>query len=335
MMLSKAFVEKIWYTRHPLGIVLLPLSWLYQWLIMLRRRCYQSGLIATHAVTAPVIVVGNIVVGGTGKTPLVIWLADYCKQQGLKPGIISRGYGGKFTGQFQQVSPDSNPTFVGDEPVLMARRTHCPVAIAVERKRAAEALIKYHDCNLILCDDGLQHYALDRQLEIAVIDGQRRFGNGHCLPAGPLREPKSRLKTADFVISKYIAEHHEYKMEYVYGDLISLADPHRSMPVAKLRYQHVHAISGIANPAQYHAWLRQNQLQIICHEFPDHHPFTATEINFNDGLPVVMTEKDAVKCVAYADENHWYLPISAILPDAFTERLEALMKDIINEQKTA
>ncbi len=333
-MLSKEFIENIWYSKHPLGLVLLPLSWIYTLIIVLRRLCYQSGLIAVNQIDAPVIIVGNISVGGTGKTPLVIWLAEYFKSKGFRPGIISRGYGGKFSGKTQQVRPDSNPSLVGDEPVLIAIRTNCPVAIAVQRRRAAEELIKRCDCNLILCDDGMQHYSLGRDMEIAVIDGQRRFGNRHCLPAGPLREPKSRLKTVDLVVSKYIAGRHEYKMEYAYGDLVSLKDSSRTMSVSSLNSQSVHAIAGIGNSDRYYSYLRNQKLHLIMHEFPDHHPFTAEDVTFNDGLPVVMTEKDAVKCVDYATEHHWCLPITAILPESFTYRLDTLMKEIINGQKT-
>lgn len=333
-MLTKEFIENIWYTKHPFGIVLLPLSWFYSLIIILRRLCYQSGLIAVNQIDVPVIIVGNISVGGTGKTPLVIWLADYFKKKGFNPGIISRGYGGKLSGKSQQVRPDSNPGLVGDEPVLIAKRTHCPVAIAVQRRRAAEELIEHCDCDLILCDDGMQHYSLGRDIEIAVIDGQRRFGNGRCLPAGPLREPISRLNSVDLVVSKYIAGRHEYKMEYQYGDLVSLLDPEYTIPISSLNGQSVHAISGIGNPDRYYSYLRNNKLHIINHEFPDHYPFTKNDVNFDDGLPVVMTEKDAVKCNDFATKNHWYLPISATLPDSFTYRLEALMKDIIDGQKT-
>jgi len=334
-MLTKESIENIWYTKHPLGIVLLPLSWLYSLIIILRRLCYQSGLIAVNQIDVPVIIVGNISVGGTGKTPLVIWLADYFKNKGFNPGIISRGYGGKITGKSQQVRPDSNPGLVGDEPVLIAKRTDCPVAIAVQRRRAAEELIEYCDCDLILCDDGMQHYSLGRDIEIAVIDGQRRFGNGRCLPAGPLREPISRLNSVDLVVSKYIAGRHEYKMEYQYGDLVSLLEPEHTIPISSLNGQSVHAISGIGNPDRYYSYLRNNKLHIINHEFPDHYPFTKNDVNFDDGLPVVMTEKDAVKCSDFATKNHWYLPITATLPDSFTYRLEALMKDITDGQKTA
>ena len=333
-MLSKEFIENIWYSKHPLALILLPFSWIYTLVITLRRLCYQSGLIAVNQIDVPVIIVGNITVGGTGKTPLVIKLAEYFKNKGFKPGIISRGYGGKLSGKTQQVRPDSNPSLVGDEPVLIAKKTGCPVAIAIQRRKAAEELIKHCDCNLILCDDGMQHYSLGRDIEIAVIDGQRRFGNGHCLPAGPLREPVTRLKTVDFVVSKYIAGRHEFKMEYNYGDLVSLIDPLRSIPISDLSGQSVHAVAGIGNADRYYSYLRNQKLQIIMHEYPDHHSFELEDISFNDGLAVVMTEKDAVKCTDLATEHHWYLPITATLPESFTYRLDTLMKEIINGQKT-
>jgi tetraacyldisaccharide 4'-kinase len=335
MLLSKEYIENIWHTKHPLGMLLLPLSWFYTLVIIVRRLCYQSGLIAVNQIDAPVIIVGNITVGGTGKTPLVIWLAEYFKSKGFKPGIVSRGYGGKLSGKTQQVRADSDPLLVGDEPVLIAKRTSCPVAIAIQRRKAAEELIKHCDCDLILCDDGMQHYSLDRDLEIAVIDGQRRFGNNHCLPAGPLREPISRLKSVDFVVSKYIAGRHEYKMEYSYGDLVSLKDPTKTMPISNLNGQSVHAVAGIGNSNRYYSYLRNQKLNLIIHDYPDHHSFTAEDIKFNDGLEVVMTEKDAVKCNDYATGHHWYLPITATLPESFTVRLDSLMKEIINGQKTA
>jgi tetraacyldisaccharide 4'-kinase len=335
MLLSKEFIENVWQTKHPLSMFLLPLSWIYTLVTIVRRLCYQSGLIAVNQIDAPVIIVGNITVGGTGKTPLVIWLAEYFKSKGFKPGIVSRGYGGKLSGKTQQVRADSDPLLVGDEPVLIAKKTSCPVAIAVERRKAAEELIKYCDCDLILCDDGMQHYSLGRDLEIAVIDGQRRFGNNHCLPAGPLREPISRLKTVDFVVSKYIAGRHEYKMEYSYGDLVSLKEPTKTIPVSSLNGQSVHAVAGIGNSNRYYSYLRNQKLNLIMHDFPDHYSFAAEDIIFNDGLAVVMTEKDAVKCAEYATEQHWYLPITATLPESFSYRLDSLMKEIINGQKTA
>ncbi|MGB1801287.1 MAG: tetraacyldisaccharide 4'-kinase, partial [Gammaproteobacteria bacterium] len=182
--MSKEFIENTWQSNHPLGYLLLPLSWLYTLIILLRRLAHQSGLIAVNELDVPVIIVGNISVGGTGKTPLVVWLAEYFKNKGFKPGIVSRGYGANLSGKTLQVRPDSDPRSVGDEPVLIARKTNCPVAVAVKRRNAAEQLIEHYDCDLILCDDGLQHYSLARDIEIAVVDGHRRFGNGRCLPAG-------------------------------------------------------------------------------------------------------------------------------------------------------
>ena len=335
MLPSRELIENIWYGKHPLSILLLPLSWLYTLVILLRRLCYQSGLIAVNQVDAPVIIVGNISVGGTGKTPLVIWLADYFKKKGFKPGIISRGYGGKASNKPQQVRTDSNPALVGDEPVLIAKNTGCPVAVAVQRRRAAEELMTHCDCDLILCDDGMQHYSLGRDIEIAVVDGQRRFGNKRCLPAGPLREPLSRLNSVDLIVSKNIAARHEFKMEYVYADLVSVVDPSRTLAISELSGESVHAIAGIGNPDRYFAYLRNHKVNLISHEFPDHHPFTAEDISFNDGLPVVLTEKDAVKCIGFAGTQHWFLPIKAHLPESFTYRRDTLMKEFIDGQKTA
>ncbi len=324
------FIEKVWYSSHPLGLLLVPLAWCYTLVIILRRVCYQSGIFAINQVAAPVIVVGNISVGGTGKTPLVLWLVDYFRQKGLKPGVISRGYGGRESARPQQVRPDSNPLLVGDEPVLIARNTLSPVAVARERLLAAEELIKHYNCNLIICDDGLQHYGLGRDLEICVIDGQRRFGNERCLPAGPLREPVGRLNSVDMIVSKYKAGRHEYKMEYEYGDLVSVRNPDTSMAISELAGQEVHAVAAIGNPERFFAWLRKHNIQIIKHVFPDHHPFQEEEIAFHDGLPVVMTEKDAVKCQQFSNPLHWYLPIRASLPEAFSIRLDNLMKEAMN-----
>ncbi len=335
MMFSKEFIENIWYSNHPLGYLLIPVSWVYALFTLFRRICYQVGIIAVNQIDAPVIIVGNINVGGTGKTPLVIWLAEYFKQKGFKPGIVSRGYGGSPNRKPQQVRPDSSPALVGDEPVLISKNTGCPVAVAIQRRRAAEELIKHCKCDLIICDDGMQHYSLDRDLEIAVVDGQRRFGNGRCLPAGPLREPVGRLASVDMIVSKYSAGRHEFKMDYLYGDLVSILDPTKTMPISELSGTQVHAVAGIGNPDRFFACLRNQKLQIIKHDFPDHHQFSREDINFNDGLPVVMTEKDAVKCMDIATEHHWYLPIKANLPEAFNFRLDTLMKEIINGQKTA
>ena len=333
------FIEQIWYSPHPLGWLLIPLGWIYAIVITVRRWCYQTGIIAMNQVDAPVIVVGNMTVAGTGKTPLVLWLVEYFRSKGLKPGVISRGYGGNSSSKLQQVRADSDPTLVGDEPVLLARNTLSPVAIARKRRDAAEELITRYNCDLIISDDGLQHYALDRDIEIAMIDGLRRFGNGRCLPAGPLRELPGRIQQVDIVVSKFKSLQHEYQMDYTYGDLVALHDHQQQLPINELSGQSVRALAGIGNPERFFFYLRQQKLRLEEHEFPDHYDFQLRDLQFNDGLPVIMTEKDAVKCCRYVVEqgwsNYWYLPIKASLPEAFIIRLENLMRGIVNEQETA
>ena len=193
-------LDYYWYHKHPLVMLLVPLSWLFCMVSMLRRKAYQAHLLKVTRLPVPVIIVGNISVGGTGKTPLVVWLVDFLKQAGYKPAIISRGYGGGAQQWPQRVTPDSDAASVGDEAVLLARRCVCPMAVAPNRVAAAQMVLENNGCDIIVCDDGLQHYALARDIEIAVIDGVRRFGNGYCLPAGPLREPPGRLGSVDFVV---------------------------------------------------------------------------------------------------------------------------------------
>ncbi|OGT35885.1 MAG: tetraacyldisaccharide 4'-kinase [Gammaproteobacteria bacterium RBG_16_51_14] len=334
-MFSPEFIEDLWYGKHPVSILLAPAGWLYGLMMQVRRTLYQSGLIPVQKLRAPVIVIGNLTVGGTGKTPLVIWIARFLKARGFRPGIVSRGYGGKVKEWPQQVRTDSNPDLVGDEPVLIARRTGCPVAISPKRRIAAEELIAYAGCNIILCDDGLQHLALPRDIEIAVVDGIRRFGNHRCLPAGPLREPVSRISSVDMVVSNGATGRHEYMMEYIPENLVSLADENKRMNIDTLSGGTVHALAGIGNPSRFFAYLRGKKLQLIKHEFPDHYAYAAADIQFGDGLPVVMTEKDAVKCMRFASKEHWYLPINAKMPDTFEHRFEYLLKEITNGQETA
>jgi len=190
-------LENYWYKKNPLPNLLLPFSWLFCALVYCRRKAYSAGLLKTHKIVVPVIVVGNITVGGSGKTPLVIWMVEYLKSAGYYPGIISRGYKGQAKHWPQQVRPDSDPEMVGDEAVLMAQRCDCPIAVGPDRVAAAKGLLQFSDCDVIISDDGLQHYALGRDIEIVVIDGIRRFGNQHCLPAVPLLEPLSRLDEVD------------------------------------------------------------------------------------------------------------------------------------------
>lgn len=334
-MLSGEFLETLWYGRHPLAGVLAPVGWCYAAFMWLRRIGYLSGILPVRELTVPVIVVGNITVGGTGKTPLVIWLAEYLKSQGYRPGIVSRGYGGTVPKFPQQVRPDSSPDTVGDEPVLIAQRTGCPVAVSPKRHIAARELVKHTSCNILICDDGLQHHVLGRDIEIAVVDGDRRLGNGRCLPAGPLREPAGRLKSVDMVVANAKAGKSEFLMEYRSLPLRSLTDESRRLDVGSLRGQSVHAVAGVGNPGRFFSYLRSKAVPIIKHEFPDHFCYRPEDLRFGDEFPIVMTEKDAVKCRGFALENAWYLPIEANLPAAFQHRLSVLLKEVAHEQETA
>jgi len=325
--------DTIWYTNHPLGLILTPLSWLFCLVVSLRRKAYRAQFFPVHRLPVPVIIVGNVTVGGTGKTPLVIWLGQFLRQHGFNPGIISRGYGGRGIKGVQIVLADSDPQIVGDEAILLARHSGCPVAVAPRRVRAAKLLLQEHQCNLIISDDGLQHYALHRDIEIAMLDDIRRYGNRRCLPAGPLREPLHRLDSIDLFVTKGAALKNEFSMQYDIKSLHSVTDDDVSQLLNMLRGRTVHAVAGIGHPARFFNRLRDHGLKLHCHEFPDHYSYKPTDIQFNDTLPVIMTEKDAVKCRYFAGPQHWYLPITARLPAQFGERLLQRLRNIAHGQK--
>lgn len=321
-------LDKIWYTKHPIAQVLLPLSWLFCLAVLIRRKYYDSGLAHKTRLDVPVIVIGNITVGGTGKTPLVVWLVKFLKRAGYKPGIISRGYGGKATSWPQQVRPDSDPVVVGDEPILLSRHCQCPVAVGPDRIAAARALQQYHDINIIVSDDGLQHYSMERDIEIAVIDGVRRFGNGYCLPAGPLRELPGRLREVDVVVTNGLAQKREFSMRLVFDSVHKLDDDSTIHHMEEFKGKQVHAVAGIGYPERFFRDLRNAGLIPIEHAYPDHHAFSSSDISFDDGLPVIMTEKDAVKCRRFASGNQWYVKVSAQPDERISDRLVGLLKKL-------
>jgi tetraacyldisaccharide 4'-kinase len=316
-------LDDIWYGRSPLALLLLPLTGFYCVIIALRRLAYRLGLKKIHQLDVPVIVVGNITVGGTGKTPLVAWLAQYLREQGYRPGLVARGYGGKAKNWPQQVRPDSDPTVVGDEPVLLTQLTGCPMAVAPDRVAAARALMKHSDCNVIISDDGLQHYALGRDIEIVVIDGVRRFGNRRCLPAGPLREPVSRVNSVDLVVSNGLAIRNEHPMRVLAGDAVNLVTGEQR-PLQSFRGERLSAIAGIGRPERFFDELRRLGISLEARPFPDHHVYQPEDLAFADG-PLLMTEKDAVKCRRFARPQDWLVRSRVEIDTRFGDQLLSLL----------
>lgn len=322
-------LERLWYEDRS-GRLLAPLAWTYAALSGARRFAYRSGLLRPRRLTRPVVVIGNLTVGGTGKTPLTIYLARELGAAKLKVGIVSRGYGRR-SSDARYVHADSDWRDVGDEPVIIARRTGCPTMVAADRVAAARTLIA-RGADVILSDDGLQHLRLARDCEIVVIDGARGFGNGRLLPAGPLREPVAALGRADVVVVNGEPGHGALgrvlpagtlTMRLVAQPAVRLDGRGGLLELAAFRGRRVHAVAGIGNPQRFFRELSALGLEVIAHPFPDHHPFTANELAFADELPILMTEKDAVKCAPFANARLWCVPVSAAFSDGDAQTLRA------------
>nr|WP_157062500.1 tetraacyldisaccharide 4'-kinase [Pseudoxanthomonas dokdonensis] len=292
------------------------LSRLYAAVIALRVRAYHSGWRRSVRVPVPVLVVGNITVGGTGKTPLTIALVQRLRAAGYTPGVASRGYGRQQPDQAAWVDANTRPAQGGDEPVLIARQTGALVRVDRDRVAAARALADA-GCDVVVCDDGLQHYRLQRDIEVEVIDGERRYGNGKLLPAGPLREPVERGQRCDFrVVNGGEPGFGEWPMRLASDAALPLHGG-RSRPLASFAGQRVHAVAGIGHPPRFFDMLRGRGIAVVPHAFDDHHAYSARDFEFGSELPVLMTEKDAVKCAGLAKDWYFSVPISAQLPEAF------------------
>jgi tetraacyldisaccharide 4'-kinase len=314
--LSSVLVERVWYGDSSLYALLVPLSWLYAGITAARQRLYRSGRLRTLDAGCPVIVVGNLVSGGAGKTPVALWLAGSLKDKGLRPGIASRGYGGSVGGAPIEVLPEADPAQVGDEPLLMAKRLVCPVVVHPDRVAAARMLVAM-GCDVVVADDGLQHYRLGRQLEIAVIDARRGFGNRRLLPAGPLREPLSRLRSVDRIMVQGRDEELQRglppgipctRFALVPGAVRDVREI-RSAELEHWRGRQVHAVAGIGDPQRFFDMLEGRGIGVIPHPCTDHSAPSVRELSFDDGLDVLMTEKDAVKFRRRAPANFWYVPV--------------------------
>lgn len=316
-----------WSRRNLTAWMLLPAAALFAMIAALRRAAFRCGLLRAERIGIPVIVIGNITAGGTGKTPLTLWLAHYLQDQGWHPGIISRGYGAARRDP-RPVPPEGAARDYGDEPCLLAQRAGCPVWVGVDRAATAHALRAAHPAtDVLISDDGLQHYRLARDIEIAVIDGQRGLGNGWPLPAGPLREPASRLAVVDAVVVNGEEIPPEFPQALVMrlagSTFRNLLNPQHTAPVAYFHRQRVHAIAGIGNPQRFFAHLQRLGLVCTTRSFPDHHAYAASDLELPDAGHIVMTEKDAVKCAAFATERHWALVVNAEPDPRLGERIIA------------
>ena len=327
----QGWLNRRWYGPPGTCAALEPLARLYGAVVAARRR----RAAAAPVLDAPVIIVGNLTVGGTGKTPLTVWLAQQSRRQGWPAGLISRGYGGS-AGDVRVLQRDADWREVGDEPLILARRSDCVTAVGRERTEAARAVIA-RGARIVISDDGLQHLRLTRQCTIVVADGARGFGNGRLLPAGPLREPLERLASADALVINGASEHPSLRaaaayfpplvlrMDLVPGEAVALASGERRT-LESFCASSVHAVAGIGHPQRFFQALRARGLKVLEHPFPDHHPLTPAELQFGDAHPVLMTEKDAVKCAHLADPRLWFVPVEAVFSEADAAGLLELLK---------
>ena len=314
-----------WYDGSTPPLPARILSTLYGLATALRRKAYRRGWLRIRHAGVPVIVVGNIVAGGSGKTPLTIALVERLRGEGWAPGVASRGHGRADAATPRWVDADSDAAQVGDEPLLIARRTGAKLRVDRDRVAAAQALVAA-GCDIVVCDDGLQHYRLARDIEIEVQDARRRYGNGRLLPAGPLREPLERAADCGFrVLNLGVASAAEAQHEAGFGEWpmrlrVESAHPirgGRAQPLSAFAGQRVHAVAGIGDPERFFSMLREIGIAVVPHAFPDHHAYTQADFDFGSRLPVLMTEKDAVKCAAFADAQSFMVPVDAVLPEAF------------------
>ncbi|RDE51891.1 MAG: tetraacyldisaccharide 4'-kinase [Candidatus Accumulibacter meliphilus] len=341
-----------WYERRltPALWPLLPLSWLFAGLAGLRRWLFRCGVLRTQRLPAPVIVVGNLTVGGSGKTPLVLWLVERLREAGWRPGIISGGYGGSGRGAgVHAVAAGSSPALVGDEPLLLARRSGVPVFVGRDRVAAGQALLAAHgECDVIVSDDGLQHYRLQRAVEVVVFDG-RGVGNGWLLPAGPLREPLQRLAGVAAVVwngrrEPLVADAAsacpQFDMRLLGQRFVAAGGPAGraadSCEAASLRACKLYALAGIGDPGRFFAQLQALGLEFEAHPFPDHHPYTAADLAFASNGVLLMTEKDAVKCAPIVTGEAWLLPVDAVIsgPPGGADLFEIILEKL-NGRTTA
>ncbi|SUB24190.1 tetraacyldisaccharide 4'-kinase [Avibacterium avium] len=327
-----------WYQSNLLAKVLKwllsPFALLFLFITRLRAWLYQRGILASYKAPVPVVIVGNLSVGGNGKTPVVIWLVQQLQQRGIQVGVISRGYGSKAKSYPRLVASHDAPVETGDEPLLIAKRTNAPVCISPNRQQAIEHLLAHFPCQVIISDDGLQHYKLQRDKEIVVLDAQRQFGNGFVLPAGPLREPICRLKSVDWIINNGAATPFSQTVMTLTPHVAIHLQTGEKRPLQDFAQQNITAIAGIGNPQRFFIMLQKLAINVVeSQAFQDHQAYDLTLFEkFNKNQPLFMTEKDAVKCQDFAQSNWWYVPVEAEIND---EQSEQFIAALIQQVKTA
>ncbi|RWU17882.1 tetraacyldisaccharide 4'-kinase [Pseudomonas alkylphenolica] len=320
-----------WYAGHPALVLLRPLESLYRRVVQRKRARFISGEQPGYRAPVPVIVVGNITVGGTGKTPMILWMIEHCRRQGLRVGVVSRGYGAKPPQLPWRVRADQSAAQAGDEPLLIVQRSDVPLVIDPDRSRAVQALLAAETLDLILCDDGMQHYRLARDLELVLIDAARGLGNRRCLPAGPLREPVERLQAVDALLYNGAMTDRDDGYGFVLKPtaLVNLRTGERAGLERFAAGQAVHAVAGIGNPQRFFNTLQGLNWQPVPHPFADHAEYSAQALSFSPALPLIMTEKDAVKCRAFAADDWWYLAVDAVPSPAFQAWFDAQLDRLL------
>ena len=320
-----------WYAGHPALGLLRPLEWLYRAVVKRKRARFLAGEGEIYRAPVPVVVVGNITVGGTGKTPMILWLIEHCRRQGLRVGVVSRGYGAQPPHLPWRVQADQAASVAGDEPLLIVQRSGVPLMIDPDRGRAVAALLAAEPLDLILSDDGLQHYRLARDLELVLIDAARGLGNRHCLPAGPLREPVERLQSVDALLYNGAASDPQegYGFTLQPRALVNLRSGEQQSLSHFPAGQALHAVAGIGNPQRFFNTLEGLHWRPVAHAFADHAPYSAELLNFSPALPVLMTEKDAVKCRGFAADDWWYLAVDAKPSAAFVAWFDQQLQRLV------
>jgi tetraacyldisaccharide 4'-kinase len=337
-------IHRVWYDGSGWYIALLPFAGLYWLVISLRRLLYRAGILRTKKAGVPVIVVGNITAGGTGKTPTTVWLARALHDRGFSPGVVSRGYGGSKSGASMRVDAESDPAVVGDEPVLIAMRAACPVVVDANRVRAAAMLVE-DGADLIIADDGLQHYALHRDYEVCVVDGSRGIGNGLLLPAGPMRETLRRIEIVDQVIVNGRLSQDADKLPTGMQNAIEFQlvatevcrqNGSLTRSIDRFSGTTVHAVAAIGNPVRFFDLLRGHGIQVIEHAFADHATLDSGKLDFADDFDILMTEKDAVKFPRRVSDRFWYVPvdmeIDPVIVGPWLQQVESRMRQTADAQ---